>query len=170
MIKNISVRKRRGKETEQSKNVRLELWKVLLGIPHDITLIHRGGGVLGQKEFSETPFERFKRLEKSANQFKTKDELEENISELKQILEQNKKNYKEFGKYLPSYDRDMARGRNWGLQKTIEQKEAYLNNWDKIKQEEKNKRRKDNLKTLGYAGAAMVAAPIIGIGVNKLLS
>ena len=122
-----------------------------------------------QKEFSETPFERSKRLEKSANQFKTKDELEKNISELKQILKQNKENYKEFGKYLPSYDRNMARGRNWGLQKTIEQKETYLNNWDKIKQEEKSKRRKDNLKALGYAGAALVSAPIIGIGVGKLL-
>ena len=122
-----------------------------------------------KKEFSETPFERSQRLEKSANQFKTKDELEKNISELKQILKQNKENYKESGKYLPSYDRNMARGRNWGLQKTIEQKEAYLNNWDKIKQEEKSKRRKDNLKALGYAGAALVSAPIIGIGVGKLL-
>lgn len=122
-----------------------------------------------KKEFSETPFERSQRLEKSANQFKTRDELEKNISELKQILKQNKENYKEFGKYLPSYDRNMARGRNWGLQKTIEQKETYLNNWDKIKQEEKSKRRKDNLKALGYAGAALVSAPIIGIGVGKLL-
>lgn len=124
---------------------------------------------LDQKEFSETPFERSQRLEKSANQFKTKDELEKNISELKQILKQNKENYKESGKYLPSYDRNMARGRNLGLQKTIEQKETYLNNWDKIKQEEKSKRRKDNLKALGYAGAALVSAPIIGIGVGKLL-
>lgn len=123
-----------------------------------------------KKEFNETPFERSQRLQTRANQFKTKDELEGNISELKQILEQNKKNYETFGKYSPSYDRSKFQGRNWALQKTIEQKEAYLNNWDKIKQEEKSKRRKDNLKALGYAGAAMVSAPIIGIGLGKLLS
>lgn len=106
----------------------------------------------------------------SANQFKTKDELDKNISELKQILEQNKQNYDKFGKYSPSYDRDKFQGRIWALQKTIKQKEDYLNNWDKIKQEEKSKRRKDSLKALGYAGAAMVSAPFIGIGVGKLLS
>ena len=49
-IRNISVRKKRRKKTEQSRSVRLELWKVLLIILQDTTQFIGGG--LNQKEFN----------------------------------------------------------------------------------------------------------------------